>query len=150
MTFRAGKRITSPLALVTQTALVMVVVALLISEVWQTIFSGPTTVDRLLKLSALAGMTGIMCFCILRDRRITVQGDELLIDSLVTRRRVPLQDVKEVYWIQVPDGTHTAKAAVVLTQTAEHDEEVIRFSPRSRAAFEYLLNLVPRQNRTDV
>jgi hypothetical protein len=150
VTLPAGKRITSPLTLVIQCVLVVVAVGLLMDEVWETFFSPPTTVVKLLKLAALGGITGSLCFCILRDRRVTVKGNELLIDSLITRRRVPLQHVKDVYWIQVPDATLTAEAAMVLVQTAERDEETIRFSPRSRAAFEYLVNLVSRENRTKV
>jgi hypothetical protein len=142
--------ITGPFTLISEVVLLLGITGLFTHEAWRffalehnesTAQSGHFEYS-LLGFLVLGAASVFACVRLLRDRRVTLIDSEVQIASLFTRRTVPIPQIRDVYWIQRFDGTRSPEAAIVVLHDGT-EEEIIRFSPKSPAAFEVLRNRIP-------
>jgi len=146
--------ITGPFTLISEVVLLLGITGLFAHEAWRFFVSNRKDLtaqlenfdSSLLALLVLGAASTFMCVRILRDRRVTLIASELRTASLFNRRSVLLTQVRNVYWIQRFDGgMRTPEAAIVISRDGA-EEETIRFSPQSVAAFETLRSRIPNVN----
>jgi hypothetical protein len=146
--------LTGPFTFIAQAALLLMLIGFFAHEVWQ-LFSldhppNARLIDvygsTLLRVVVLGVVGGILGLSIVRNRRVTLVGTTVKIDTLFSRRTIQITQIRDVYWIrQFDGGVTTPEAAMVISSDGAEDETIL-FSPATPTDFETLRNRIPARS----